>query len=144
MCSLALRSAARASRICGCGSAGVAVAGVAGRAFAAGVAGALALLGAAGAVAMNANARIKDARANSRKILVLMNHSSRPHIGSDRRIVPLLSICVLRHRGATNFRVVVLDSGFHNSRFPTEAQDITPASPIALPITKLEPARKDF
>src|SRR5947209_12857608 len=98
MCSLALRSAARASRICGCGSAGVAVAGVAGRAFAAGVAGTLALLGAAGAVAMNANARIKDARASRLTILVFMNHS-RPNIGSDRRIVPLLSIRKYRYRG---------------------------------------------
>src|SRR5437660_11076836 len=100
MCSLALRSAARASRICGCGSAGVAVAGVAGRAFAAGVAGTLALLGAAGTVAMNANARIKDDRPGRLTILVFMNHSSRPNIGSDRRILPLLSICMHRHRGA--------------------------------------------
>src|SRR5437762_6548189 len=100
MCSLALRSAARASRICGCGSAGVAVVGVAGSAFAAGVAGTLALLGAAGAVAMNANAKIKDARARRLTILVFMNHSSRPDIGSDRRIAPLLSTRMHRHRGA--------------------------------------------
>ena len=100
MCSLVLRSAARASRIYGCGSAEVAVAGAAGRAFPAGVAGTLALLGAAGAVAMNANARIKDARPSRLTILVFMNHSSRPNIGSDRRIVPLLSIRKYRYRGA--------------------------------------------
>ena len=71
-------------------------AGLVGSAFTAGVARGLALWGAAGAVAINANARIKDARPRRLAILVFMNHSSRPNIGSDRRIVPLLSIRIQR------------------------------------------------
>jgi len=48
MCSFARRKAPSASRICGCGSAGVAAGGVAGKAFAAGVAGTFVLYGEAG------------------------------------------------------------------------------------------------
>ena len=76
MCSLARRKEAIASRISGCGSAGVAAAGVAGSAFAAGVEGRFALCGAAGVEEKNAKARNRDSTARRPTILTFMNHSS--------------------------------------------------------------------
>jgi hypothetical protein len=92
MCSFARRSAPSASRICGCGSAGVAVV-AGGSALAAGTAAPLALFGAAGVEAMKANARTEEATARRHTILVFMNHSSRPNFGSDGRFCLHFSVC---------------------------------------------------
>jgi len=89
---LAPPSAARASRICRCGSVGFACrrgrnVGLAWRGR---------------RRCEDANARIKDAKAGRRTILVLINYPSRPNLGSDLAHSILLDLKILRERTRKN------------------------------------------
>jgi len=50
----------------------------------------------------DANARIKDAKAGRRTILVLINYPSRPNLGSDLAHSILLDLKILRERTRKN------------------------------------------
>src|SRR5690348_6606400 len=95
ICSFARRNAPSASRIWGCGSAGIAVAGVAGSAFAAGVAGVFVLFGAACVDTRNANARINEAAAKRPTILPYLHVPLLlVRISARTAVIAILPVCM--------------------------------------------------